>query len=100
VCSSDLGDRWVSQWKSVEHRSKKIQSGGGIVYVIGVEKLRLAAGNYKTMKIRLPLPREAGKGLKHYIWYSPSLGVVVREQISNNKFTWTKELERVSFPTS
>ena len=50
------------------------------------------------MKIQLPLPSRLGRGMKHFIWYSPKFGVVVREQISNGKFVWVKELEDVKLP--
>lgn len=89
------GDKWVANWKLLDHKSKKTQSGGGVVHVIGVEMLSTDAGRYKTMKIRLPLPSNAGRGMRHHIWYSPKLGIIVREQISNNTFSWVKELERV-----
>lgn len=89
------GDKWVANWKYLDHKSNKTQNGGGIVNVIGVEMLSTDAGRFKTMKIRLPLPASAGRGMRHHIWYSPKLGIIVREQISNNTFSWVKVIERV-----
>ena len=94
------GDRWVAQWKTLDHKSKKTQSGGGLVTVVGVENIKTAAGNFKTMKIKLPVPAKAGKGLKHFIWYSPKLGLVVQERISNAMFSWVKVIERVEYPSA
>lgn len=89
------GDKWVANWKFLDHKSNKTQKGGGVVNVIGVEMLSTDAGRFKTMKIRLPLPPSAGRGMRHHIWYSPKLGVIVREQISNSTFSWVKVIERV-----
>ena len=92
------GDKWVTNWKSVDRSNQKTTKGGGVVKVVGVENLPVAGKRLKTMKINLPLPRGLGRGITHHIWYSPKLGVVVREQISNRTFTWVKELENVKFP--
>ena len=92
------GDKWVTNWKSIDKSEQRTTKGGGVVKVIGVESLPIAGKKLKTMKISLPLPRELGRTLKHHIWYSPKFGVVVREQISNNTFVWLKELENVKFP--
>ncbi|MFK5979011.1 MAG: hypothetical protein QM488_09020 [Rhizobiaceae bacterium] len=89
------GDKWVANWQYLDHNSNKVQKGGGVVNVIGVELLSTDAGRFKTMKIRLPLPASAGRGMRHHIWYSPKLGIIVREQISNNTFSWVKVIERV-----
>lgn len=89
------GDKWVANWKYIDHKANRIQKGGGVVHVIGVEMLSTDAGRFKTMKIRLPLPPSAGHGMRHHIWYSPKLGVIVREQISNSTFSWVKVIDRV-----
>lgn len=92
------GDQWVTSWKSVDRSTQKTTKGGGVVKVIGAEKLLVAGKPLKTMKIQLPLPNNLGRGMKHYIWYSPKFGVVIREQISNGRFVWVKELEKVKLP--
>ena len=92
------GDKWMTTWKSVDRSTQKTTKGGGVVKVIGAEKLTVAGKHLKTMKIRLPLPTKLGRGMKHFIWYSPKLGVVVREQISNGTFVWVKELEKIKLP--
>lgn len=94
------GDKWVANWKYLDHKSNQTQKGGGVVHVIGVEVLSTDAGRFKTMKIRLPLPASAGRGMRHHIWYSPKLGIIVREQISNNTFSWVKVIERVELAKS
>ncbi len=93
------GDQWMTTWKSVDRSTQKTTKGGGVVKVIGAEKLVVANKHLKTMKIRLPLPAKLGRGMKHFIWYSPKLGVVVREQISNGTFVWVKELEKIKLPS-
>lgn len=92
------GDKWLTSWKSVDRSTQKVTQGGGVVKVLGVEKLPVAGKKLKAMKIQLPLPRELARSMKHYIWYSPKFGIVVREQISNGTFVWLKELENVKLP--
>ena len=92
------GDSWSTSWKSIDRSTEKTTTGGGVVKVVGVEALPVAGKKLKTMKLRLPLPRSLGSSMKHYIWYSPKFGIIVREQISNNSFSWVKELEKVQLP--
>ena len=94
------GDQWVANWQYLDHTSNKMRKGGGVVNAVGVEMLSTDAGRFKTMKIRLPLPASVGRGMRHHIWYSPKLGIVVREQISNNTFSWVKVIERVELAKS
>lgn len=92
------GDKWMTDWKFFDHKTQKTQSGKGMVKAIGIDQLQTDAGRFKTMKIKLPSPKGTGKGMSHFIWYSPKLGVVVREQISSKQFSWVKEIERVEIP--
>lgn len=89
------GDKWVTAWKSKDHKENKITSGGGVVTVIGFENLKLKAGNYRAIKLKMPLQRDAPKGMKHHVWFSPELGVTVKEQIGSGTMIWTQELEKV-----
>lgn len=89
------GDKWVMQWKMKDHRSGKVSEGGGIVTVIGIERLKLPAGVFKAMKVKLPTPPGLPRQMIHYVWFSPELGVTVKEQIGNGRMTWSQILEKV-----
>ena len=89
------GDKWVMQWKMKDHGSGKVSEGGGVVTVIGIEELKLPAGVFQTMKVKLPTPPNLPSQMTHYVWYSPELGVTVKEQIGNGKMTWSQILEKV-----
>lgn len=91
------GEQWVTSWKSKDHRKGDVQSGGGIVHVIGFEELKLPAGQFRTVKVRMPLPPEMRR-MRHYIWFAPELGVTVKEQISDGRLNWTQVLEEVKLP--
>lgn len=94
------GDKWLTQWKSLDHRKKIERSGGGVVEVVGFEMLRLPAGTYRTIKVKMPTPRELPAGMRHHVWFSPELGVTVKEQIGNGSMNWTQILEKVELPAS
>lgn len=89
------GDKWVMQWKMKDHVSGKISQGGGVVTVIGMERLKLPAGTYEAMKVKLPTPTGLPRQMTHYVWFAPALGVTVKEQIGNGKMTWSQILEKV-----
>ena len=91
------GDRWITEWRSKDHRKDKVQSGGGVVRVIGFEELSLPAGRYRTVKLSMPLPRGMAN-MRHFIWFSPKLGVTVKEQVTNGRLNWTQLLESVEMP--
>ena len=92
------GDQWITAWKSIEHKSEKVVKGGGLVQVIGFENLKLPAGTFRTVKVRLPLQRGAPKGMRHYVWFAPELGVTVKEEIGGGSMNWTQILEKVQKP--
>ncbi len=92
------GDKWVTSWKQVDHKTDKITSGGGVVRVIGWETLNLPAGRFKALKVRMPVQRNAPKGLTHYTWFSPKLGVTVKEEIGGGILVWSQILEKVEYP--
>ncbi len=94
------GDKWVTKWESYDHRKKSETSGGGLVEVLRFEKLKLPAGEFDTVKVKLPTPPDMPAGLTHFIWFAPQLGVTVKEQISNGSMNWTQVLEKVSLPAS
>ncbi len=92
------GDKWVTNWESYDHRKKEETKGGGVVEVLRIEMLKLPAGEFRAVKVRLPTPPGMPAGLTHFIWFSPELGVTVKEQISNGSLNWTQVLEKVSQP--
>ena len=94
------GDKWVTSWKSKDHQKNEVTSGGGVVQVIKMETLKLPAGEFKAMKVRIPMPKTATKGMKHYVWFSPKLGITIKEQIGNGSMNWTQVLEKVTPPVS
>lgn len=94
------GDKWLTQWKSFDHRKNVETSGGGVVEVIGFEMLQLPAGTYRSVKVRLPTPRGMPAGMRHHVWFSPELGVTVKEQVGNGSMNWTQILEKVELPPS
>lgn len=92
------GDKWVTQWKSFDHRKKAETSGGGVVEVIGFEMLKLPAGTFRTVKVKMPTPPGMPAGMRHYLWFAPDLGVTVKEQIGNGSMNWSQVLEKVQYP--
>ncbi|MCB1438538.1 MAG: hypothetical protein H6888_02775 [Nitratireductor sp.] len=89
------GDRWVSAWRSRDHRQEKDFKGGGVVTAVGFEDLELPSGKFRTLKIKLPSPPDMPRGMTHYVWFAPDLGVTVKEQIGNGAMNWTQILEKV-----
>ncbi|MFK7901534.1 MAG: hypothetical protein AB8B49_01715, partial [Nitratireductor sp.] len=77
------GDKWVTAWKSKDHKENKITKGGGVVQVVKFETLKIAGGKYQTAKVKMPLQKGAPRGMTHHIWFSPKLGVTVKEQIGS-----------------
>ncbi|MCB1387368.1 MAG: hypothetical protein KDJ80_15630 [Nitratireductor sp.] len=94
------GDRWVSSWRSYDHRKEKEITGGGIVEVIGFETLKLPAGTFRAMKVKMPVARGLPRGMTHFIWFAPKLGVTVKEEVGNGQMNWTQVLEKVSPPAA
>lgn len=94
------GDKWVAAWKSYDHRKQQETKGGGDVEVIGFEMLDLPAGTFRAVKVRLPTPQGMPARMTHYIWFSPDLGVTVKELIGNGQMNWTQILEKVERPSS
>lgn len=92
------GDKWVTSWKQLDHKTNKVTTGGGVVRVIGWEVLDLPAGRFRTLKVRMPVQRGAPKGMTHYTWFSPELGVTVKEEIGGGILSWSQVLERVEYP--
>lgn len=93
------GDKWVTSWKSMDHTKKQVTKGGGVVKVIKFEMLKIGAKEYDAVKVRMPLQRGAPKGMSHYVWFSPELGITIKEQIGNGAMNWTQILEKVEFPS-
>ena len=94
------GDKWVTSWQSKDHKTDKVTSGGGVVQVMAFETIKLPAGEFKTLKLKMPLQRDAPSAMSHYIWFSPKLGVTVKEQIGSGVMNWTQVLEKVEFPAN
>jgi len=92
------GDKWLSQWQSMSHRDNKVSEGGGVVEVIRMETIRLPAGEFRAMKVRLPLPANEFPDMRHFVWFSPELGVTIKEEITNGRINWTQVLEKVKSP--
>jgi hypothetical protein len=46
----------------------------------------------------MPIAPGLPKGMQHYLWFSPELGVTVKEQIGNGSMNWTQVLEKVQLP--
>ncbi len=92
------GDKWVSAWRSYDHRQEKQFKGGGVVQVVSNETIKLPAGEFETVKVRLPVAREMPSGMTHFVWFAPELGVTVKEQIGNGTMNWTQILEKVVLP--
>lgn len=93
------GDKWVTSWKSMDHKKKEVTSGGGVVQVMKFETLNISAGKFETVKVKMPLQRGAPRGMSHYVWFSPKLGVTVKEQIGSGSMNWTQVLESVKLPS-
>ena len=89
------GNRWVTSWRSKDHAKDAVTSGGGVVQVERFETLKLAGGVYRTVKVRLPVQKNGLQGLRHHVWFSPELGVTVKEQITGRGMNWTQVLEKV-----
>jgi hypothetical protein len=94
------GDRWVSAWRSRDHRKEKDFKGGGVVTVVGFENLELPSGTFRTVKIKLPSPPDMPRGMMHHVWFAPEVGVTVKEQIGNGSMNWTQILEKLQSPGS
>ena len=92
------GDRWVTNWRSKDHKKNEVTSGGGVVRVERIENLKLPFGVHKTVRVRLPVPSNAPRGMTHHLWFSPKLGVTVKEQIVSDRMNWTQILEKVDRP--
>jgi hypothetical protein len=92
------GDKWVTAWKSYDHRKKQETDGGGIVEVMGMETIKLPAGTFRAIRVKMPLGPGLPRGMQHYVWFSPQLGVTVKEQIGNGSMNWTQILEKVQLP--
>lgn len=93
------GDKWVTSWKSMDHTKKQVTKGGGVVKVIKFEMLQVGAKKYAALKVKMPLQRGAPKGMSHYVWFSPELGITIKEQIGNGAMNWTQVLEKVEIPS-
>jgi hypothetical protein len=94
------GDKWVTAWKSYDHRKKEETDGGGVVQVMGMEMIKLPAGTFRAVRVKMPIGPGLPKGMQHYLWFSPELGVTVKEQIGNGSMNWTQVLEKVQLPNS
>lgn len=92
------GNKWLTQWRSLDHKTERVTAGGGVVHVIRMETLELPAGKFKTMKVKMPVQKNAPKGLTHHAWFSPELGITVKEQIGGGVLNWTQVLEKVEYP--
>ncbi|MEM9280126.1 MAG: hypothetical protein AAGA76_16310, partial [Pseudomonadota bacterium] len=92
------GDKWLTQWKSLDHGTEKVTAGGGVVQVVRMETLDLPAGRFRAMKVKMPVQRHAPKGLTHYAWFSPELGITVKEEIGGGILNWSQVLEKVELP--
>ncbi len=92
------GDRWRTAWQSKDHRKGIVTTGGGVVEVIGLEVLDLPAGRLRAVKVRMPTDKGAPKGMVHHIWFSPELGVTVKEEIVSGPLNWTQVLARAQLP--
>ncbi|MGI9350246.1 MAG: hypothetical protein ACR2O3_01680 [Rhizobiaceae bacterium] len=92
------GDKWLTQWKSLDHKTDRITVGGGVVHAIRMETLNLPFGKIRAMKVKMPVQKSAPKGITHYAWFSPELGVTVKEEIGGGILNWSQVLERVEFP--
>lgn len=93
------GAKWITHWRSKDHKTDTINRGGGIVRVEGIQRLELPSGVHRVVKVRLPLPNNSPRGMTHYLWFSPKLGVTVKEEIRGTNMNWTQILESVKFPS-
>ncbi len=92
------GDKWLTQWKSLDHKTQHVTAGGGVVQVIRMETLELPAGTFKAMKVKMPVQKHAPRGLTHHAWFSPELGITIKEEIGGGILNWTQVLEKVEYP--
>lgn len=92
------GDKWLTQWKQKDHKTEKVTTGGGVVQVIRMETLNLPAGKFRALKVKMPVQKNAPKGLTHYAWFSPELGITVKEEIGGGILNWSQVLEKVERP--
>jgi len=92
------GDKWLTQWKQIDHKTDRVTSGGGVVHVMRWETLNLPAGKFRTLKVKMPVQKSAPKGLTHFAWFSPELGVTVKEEIGGGILNWSQVLEKVKRP--
>ena len=58
-------------------------------------RIGLNASMIRTLNIKLPSPPDMPRGMTHYVWFAPDLGVTVKEQIGNGAMNWTQILEKV-----
>ena len=58
-------------------------------------RIGLNASMIRTLNIKLPSPPDMPRGMTHYVWFAPELGVTVKEQIGNGAMNWTQILEKV-----
>lgn len=93
------GDKWVTSWKSMDHKKQQVTKGGGVVKVIKFELLQIGSVKYETVKVKMPLQRGAPRGMTHYVWFSPKLGITIKEQIGSGSMNWTQILESVKYPS-
>jgi len=93
------GDKWVTAWKSYDHRKKQETGGGGMVQVMGIETIKLPAGTFRAVKVKMPVGPDLPRGMQHYLWFSPQLGVTIKEQIGNGSMNWTQVLEKIQLPS-
>ena len=92
------GDKWVTSWKSIDHKTDRVTSGGGVVKVLRWETLKLPAGEFRALKVRMPVQRNAPRGLTHHAWFSPELGITIKEEIGGGSLNWSQVLEKVELP--
>ena len=88
----------MTSWKSIDHKTDRVTSGGGVVRVLRWETLDLPAGRIRALKVRVPVQRNAPKGLTHHAWFSPKLGITVKEEIGGGILNWSQVLEKVDLP--
>lgn len=93
------GDKWVTSWESMDYTKKQVTKGGGVVKVIKFEKMKIGAVEYGVVKVKMPLQRGAPRGMTHYVWFSPKLGITIKEQIGSGAMNWTQVLESVKYPS-
>jgi len=94
------GDQWVTSWNSIQHDTKAVSKGGGVVKVEAFETIKTPAGSFETLRVRMPIQSGAPKGMTHHIWFAPKLGITVKEKIGGGMLNWTQILDRVDAPSN